>query len=236
MQYGDTRSLKFKVILLGESGVGKTSLFQRFRSRDIPSSAKSALMLDCYQHSRQFAVGPQGRKIQLELWDTANMERARSLTEQYYRETSASLLVYDIADSYSLRNIETYWQQELQNHASSSCAISFIVGNKHDLEVAKYDSEHSTVSYAKEVIGKQSKCKEVFEVSAREDYCVERMFHGVAEHLWKCHTQQSSKQKNTSGVASGMHRKESLSIRSADGGIHVAHQDVKTSGKGWGCC
>ena len=65
MQYSTHRPPIFKVILLGESGVGKTSLYQRFRARDIPLTQCTALALDSYQYNRQFPVGPQSKPIQV---------------------------------------------------------------------------------------------------------------------------------------------------------------------------
>ena len=65
MQYGNQRPPRFKVILLGESGVGKTSLFQRFRAKDIPTSGKSALAIDQCQYSRSFPAGEQSRPVQV---------------------------------------------------------------------------------------------------------------------------------------------------------------------------
>ncbi|XP_022091954.1 ras-related protein YPTC6-like [Acanthaster planci] len=232
MQYRDARPVQFKVILLGEAGVGKTSLFQRFRSRHIPSTPKSALMLDCYQYSRQFAVGPDSCPVQLDLWDTANMERVRSLTESYFRETAATLLVYDIADSVSLKRIP-YWQQELSYHTPDSTTNKiFLIGNKSDLEALQYDCDHTTVSYAKEVIGKQ--CKDVisvFEVSAKEDCCVERMFHAVAEHLWQCHTAGARKGSKRSNPASDEDEK------AQDSSFRLEDNQLDSSGtSGKGCC
>ena len=173
---------------------------------------------------------------QLDLWDTANMERARSLTESYYRETTAFLLVYDIADAMSLKHIQTYWQQELQYHKSdSTTGISFLIGNKSDLEVTRYDSEHTTVSYANKVIGKH--CTDVFEVSAKEDYCVERMFHAVAEHIWKYQTQKNTKHNisaNTSvSVLRGDGKENDSTIRLDR---NTTENEIKTTGKGWRCC
>ncbi|XP_038069332.1 ras-related protein Rab-30-like [Patiria miniata] len=233
MQYGDTRPTQFKVILLGEAGVGKTSLFQRFRSRHIPSTPKSALMLDRYQYSRQFAVGPESHPVQLDLWDTANMERARSLTESYFRETDATLLVYDIADSVSLKRIP-YWQQELSYHTSdSTTSTSFLAGNKIDLEASQYDSDHTTVSYAREVIGKQCKdVLDVFEVSAKEDNCVERMFHAIAEHLWQCHVKKARQGSVRSNSRFSEENDKDSCFQLEDG---AANRNTKgTSGKG--CC
>ncbi|PIK58097.1 putative ras-related protein [Apostichopus japonicus] len=86
MQYPDNKPVQFKVILLGESGVGKTTLYNRYQAVDKHSHTTSS----CHC-SREFPVGPKGLPVELTLWDTANMERLHSLTDNYFREARCRL-------------------------------------------------------------------------------------------------------------------------------------------------
>ncbi|XP_041457265.1 ras-related protein Rab-6B-like [Lytechinus variegatus] len=183
MQFSTHRPPIFKVILLGESGVGKTSLYQRFRARDIPLTQRTALTLDSYQYNRQFPVGPQSKPIQIELWDTANMERMHSLTDNYFRETTAAILVYDIADSQSLQRLSD-WRNDFRYHSERT--LMFLVGNKVDLPPDKYDEDQTTIEHARKVMATNFEdVLGAYEVSAKEDYKVEEMFHKIGQILWE---------------------------------------------------
>ncbi|XP_071482398.1 ras-related protein rab-6.2-like [Diadema antillarum] len=205
MQYSTHRPPTFKVILLGESGVGKTSLYQRFRARDIPNTERTALTIDSYQYCRQFPVGPQSKPVQMELWDTANMERMHSLTDNYFRETTAALLVYDISDAQSLRRI-SYWRNDLRFHAERT--LLFLVGNKVDLEPTEYEGGQTTVDHARKVLAANvDDVMCAYEVSAKEDVKVEEMFHRIAQSLWENYKDERESTGNRSlpDVPEGMH-------------------------------
>ena len=111
------------------------------------------------------------------------MERMHSLTGTYFRETAAVLLVYDINNAVSLRRIPD-WKSELQYHTKS--AKVFLVGNKIDLQPAKYDDRHTTVEHVNKVM--EQNIEDIvrsFSVSAKEDKNVEKLFHHVAQEMWE---------------------------------------------------
>ena len=124
------------------------------------------------------------------------MERMHSLTETYYRETAAVLLVYDIHNALSLRRLPN-WKADLKYHSKS--ARVFLVGNKNDLEPAKYDDRHTTVEHVNRVMVPNSDdIVRVFEVSAKEDKNVEKMFHHVAQEMWAKHLEDKTSTGNRS--------------------------------------
>uniref|UniRef100_A0A2K6F864 Ras-related protein Rab-25 n=1 Tax=Propithecus coquereli TaxID=379532 RepID=A0A2K6F864_PROCO len=110
----------FKVVLIGDSGVGKSNLLSRFTRNDTigVEFATRSIQVD-------------GKTIKAQIWDTAGQERYRAITSAYYRGAVGALLVYDIAKHLTYENVER-WLKELRDHADSNIVI-MLVGNKSDL-------------------------------------------------------------------------------------------------------
>ncbi|KAI0294058.1 small GTPase superfamily [Multifurca ochricompacta] len=122
----ETYQVKF--LLLGEVGVGKSSLLLRFTDQQwLPeSAAQSTIGVDTWTDELEV----KGKHVNLVVWDTAGEERFRAITSSYYRDTQAIILVYDITNRESFKAIE-WWFTECSNYAPES-AVKIIVGNKAD--------------------------------------------------------------------------------------------------------
>lgn len=116
----------WKVILVGEEGVGKTSLFRRIHHHDFFPNAKSTIGID---HCT-VPVTVSGQQCQLDLWDTGGSERHQSMTMSYYRRSSAVLFVFSRDSASSLVNLE-HWLQDTRLFAPD--AVCFLVASKQDL-------------------------------------------------------------------------------------------------------
>ncbi|WFD18257.1 GTP-binding protein of the rab/ypt [Malassezia caprae] len=120
--------VSFKLVLLGESSVGKSSIALRFvkdQFEDYRESTIGAAFLT------QTVKRSDDTKVKLEIWDTAGQERYKSLAPMYYRNAHCAIVVYDITEKDSLENAKS-WIRELQRHADSNIII-VLVGNKLDL-------------------------------------------------------------------------------------------------------
>lgn len=117
----------WKVVLVGDSGVGKTNLLSRFTKNEFNSESKSTIGVEFA--TRHVTI--KGKTIRAQIWDTAGQERYRAITAVYYRGAVGALVVYDITKSQTFDNL-CKWLQELKEHADSSARI-MIVGNKSDL-------------------------------------------------------------------------------------------------------
>ncbi|XP_037532020.1 RAB11a, member RAS oncogene family, like [Nematolebias whitei] len=117
----------FKVVLIGDSGVGKSNLLSRFTRNEFNLESKSTIGVEFATRSIQV----DGKTIKAQIWDTAGQERYRAITSAYYRGAVGALLVYDIAKHLTYENAER-WLKELQDHADSNIVI-MLVGNKSDL-------------------------------------------------------------------------------------------------------
>uniref|UniRef100_A0A914ZIE9 Ras-related protein Rab-25 n=1 Tax=Parascaris univalens TaxID=6257 RepID=A0A914ZIE9_PARUN len=117
----------FKVVLIGDSGVGKSNLLSRFTRNEFRLESKSTIGVEFATRT----IEMEGRRIKAQIWDTAGQERYRAITSAYYRGALGALLIYDIAKHVTFENVER-WLKELRDHAESNIVI-MLVGNKSDL-------------------------------------------------------------------------------------------------------
>jgi len=130
----------YKVVVTGDSGVGKTNIITRFTTNEFHMENKATIGVE-FGHAE--VVLSDNTKIKVQIWDTAGQERFRAITRGYYRGAVDALVVYDITKATTFRNVEK-WLQELQTHADPDIVI-MLVGNKSDLkaqrEVATEDAK-----------------------------------------------------------------------------------------------
>lgn len=119
----------FKIIVIGDSNVGKTCLTFRFTGGNFPDKTEATIGVDF----REKAVEIEGETIKVQVWDTAGQERFRkSMVEHYYRNVHAVVFVYDVTKMTSFRNLQT-WIEECNGHRVSAAVPRVLVGNKCDL-------------------------------------------------------------------------------------------------------
>ncbi|XP_005224506.1 ras-related protein Rab-26 isoform X2 [Bos indicus] len=124
---GDFYDVAFKVMLVGDSGVGKTCLLVRFKDGAfLAGTFISTVGIDF----RNKVVDVDGMKVKLQIWDTAGQERFRSVTHAYYRDAHALLLLYDVTNKASFDSIQA-WLTEIQEHAQDDVVL-MLLGNKVD--------------------------------------------------------------------------------------------------------
>ncbi|KAL7720112.1 GTP-binding protein YPTM2 [Entamoeba marina] len=124
----------FKILIIGESAVGKTAILERYCENEFHEDLISTIGVDF----KSRIVTHENKKIKLQLWDTAGQERFRNITSSYYRGTHGCLVVYDVTDVNSFDKI-TYWVNELKE-----CSVKpeiLVVGNKIDSDQAVVSNE-----------------------------------------------------------------------------------------------
>ncbi|KAK9860641.1 hypothetical protein MYU51_005761 [Penicillium brevicompactum] len=120
-------SIRPPLVLIGDSGVGKSNLLSRFTRNEFNLDSKSTIGVEFATRSIQV----DSKTIKAQIWDTAGQERYRAITSAYYRGAVGALLVYDISKHQTYENV-TRWLKELRDHADSNIVI-MLVGNKSDL-------------------------------------------------------------------------------------------------------
>ncbi|KAL4341336.1 hypothetical protein GQ457_08G012770 [Hibiscus cannabinus] len=118
-----------KLLLIGDSGVGKSCLLLRFSDGSFTTSFITTIGIDFKIRT----VELDGKRIKLQIWDTAGQERFRTITTAYYRGAMGILLVYDVTDESSFNNIRN-WIRNIEQHASDN-VNKILVGNKADMEL-----------------------------------------------------------------------------------------------------
>ncbi|THH09327.1 hypothetical protein EW145_g2084 [Phellinidium pouzarii] len=139
------KQYQFKLVLLGESAVGKSSLVLRFvkdQFDDYRESTIGAAFLT------QTVALDDGSTVKFEIWDTAGQERYKSLAPMYYRNANCAVVVYDITQPASLEKART-WIRELQRQADPSIVIA-LCGNKLDLAARRQVTQEEAQKYAEE--------------------------------------------------------------------------------------
>ncbi|CAN1345472.1 Ras-related protein RABA2a [Linum perenne] len=122
----------FKVVLIGDSGVGKSNLLSRFTRNEFCLESKSTIGVEFATRTLQLTVQVEGRVVKAQIWDTAGQERYRAITSAYYRGALGALLVYDVTKPTTFENVSR-WLKELRDHADSNIVI-MLIGNKTDLK------------------------------------------------------------------------------------------------------
>lgn len=130
-----------KVVLLGDSAVGKTNILSRFARGEFSTNSRPTIGVEFATLTREV----EGKTIKVQIWDTAGQERYRAITSVYYRGAVGAVLVYDITSRRSF-DAAHRWLRELREHASGKIVIA-LIGNKSDLaEQRAVSSEAARVS------------------------------------------------------------------------------------------
>lgn len=162
----------FKVVLIGDSGVGKSNLLSRFTRNEFCLESKSTIGVEFATRSIQV----DNKTIKAQIWDTAGQERYRAITSAYYRGAVGALLVYDITKQVTFENVER-WLKELRDHADSNIVI-MLVGNKSDLRhLRSVSTEEAQAFCEKEGLS-------LIETSALESTNVEKAFQLILQDIY----------------------------------------------------
>lgn len=161
----------FKVVLIGNAGVGKTCLVRRFTQGLFPPGQGATIGVDFMIKT----VEVDGDKVKLQIWDTAGQERFRSITQSYYRSANALILVYDISCQPSFDCLPQ-WLNEIEMYASTK-VLTYLVGNKSD----RLNHREIPLHIGEEFARRHE--MRFLETSAKEAENVDRLFMEIAKEL-----------------------------------------------------
>lgn len=181
----------FKVVLIGDSGVGKSNLLSRFTRNEFNLESKSTIGVEFATKSIQI----DGKTTKAQIWDTAGQERYRAITSAYYRGAVGALLVYDISKRGTFENVER-WLKELRDHAEPSIVI-MLVGNKSDLRHRRMVQTEEAVSFA------QANNLAFIETSALDSTGVEEAFRQILTEIYRLISRKAAAQTGDSDNKGG---------------------------------
>ncbi|KAM4721168.1 ras-related protein Rab-43 [Rhinophrynus dorsalis] len=179
----------FKIVLIGDAGVGKTCVVQRFKSGVFVERQGNTIGVDFTMKT----VEIQGKRVKLQIWDTAGQERFRTITQSYYRSANGAIIAYDITKKKSFASIPR-WIEDVRKYAGSNI-VQLLIGNKSDLhefrevelEEAQTLAQHFDVTCA-------------IETSAKDSSNVEEAFIKMASELMVRHGGPVFSEKSTDSI------------------------------------
>ena len=210
----------FKLLLIGNSSVGKSSLLFRFvenvwDDNFVPTIGvdfvRNIYLIYLYILQKLKTLEVNGKKVKLQIWDTAGQERFKNITASYYRGGNGVLVVYDITDRDSFENLNS-WLIEIEKNANKN-VYKLLIGNKSDLE----DKRKVTYQEGKDFA--TSNGMQFIETSAKTDSKVKDAFELLTQEIIKSNV---TKEK-------GMEKKE-RTVHLSDKGADLATKQKK------GCC
>jgi|Transcript_14484 Ras-related protein Rab-1A len=161
----------FKLLLIGDSGVGKSCLLLRFADDTYTESYISTIGVDFKIRT----IEQDSKTIKLQIWDTAGQERFRTITSSYYRGAHGIIVVYDVTDMESFNNVKQ-WLHEIDRYACEN-VNKLLVGNKCDLESKRAVSTEQAQEFA------DSLGIDFMETSAKNSTNVEKAFTTMAAQI-----------------------------------------------------
>jgi len=192
----------FKLLLIGDSGVGKSCLLLRFADDTYTESYISTIGVDFKIRTLEL----EGKTIKLQIWDTAGQERFRTITSSYYRGAHGIIVVYDVTDMESFNNVKQ-WLNEIDRYASEK-VNKMLVGNKSDLTSKKAVDYNTAKEFA------DTLSLSFLETSAKNATNVEQAFITMAAEIKNRMATQPQQQ------------------RAPGGNINVSSTPIKSGGGG----
>jgi len=165
------KSYNFKVVLLGEGCVGKTSCVLRYVEDKFNDKHITTLQASFLNKK----INLKGKRINLSVWDTAGQERFHALGPIYYRDSNGAILVYDITDEDSFQKVKS-WVKELRKMLGQDISL-VIAGNKIDMEKNRHVSVEMAEEYAASVGAKH------FHTSAKLNQGIDELFLDLSQSM-----------------------------------------------------
>lgn len=184
--------LSYKIIIIGDSGVGKSSLTLRATKNQFQEYYNATVGFEFFSLNLKM----EDSIIKLQMWDTCGQEIYRSLISSFYKNSSLAMIMYSIDNEESFRNLD-YWIKEIKNNSSPDIKI-ILIGNKVDLEDKRVVSKEEADNFAR-VNG----IDEVYETSAKTGFNAKTIFSKAAQILYKEHLNYKRISKDPSLIKVG---------------------------------
>lgn len=171
-EHDDSFDFLFKIILIGDSNVGKTCVVQNFKSGSFSEKQQNTIGVDFTVRT----VDIEGKKVKMQVWDTAGQERFRTITQSYYRSAHGAMIAYDITRPSTFNSV-AHWIKEVELYGAANIVLA-LIGNKCDLE------EERQVQFAEACnLAEERGILAALETSAKESQNVEEAFMMMAREL-----------------------------------------------------
>ena len=210
--------LSFKIIVIGDSGVGKSCLTNKATKNIFEESYNATVGFEFFS----FNIKMNEKIIKLQIWDTCGQELYRSLITNFYRNSSLAIMVYAINNKDSFDNIDV-WLKELRTHSNPDAKV-FLIGNKIDL-----DTERKVLKEEGENYSNENKLNLFMESSAKSGFNAQKIFIEAAKILYEDYLKYQDK-NDISRASIG-----SFKPMNQNNGNDKLHSSGKPN-SGGGCC
>ncbi|KAI9162034.1 hypothetical protein LWI28_023114 [Acer negundo] len=192
-----TEDYLFKIVLIGDSAVGKSNLLARFARNEFYPNSKSTIGVEFQTQKMEI----NRKEIKAQIWDTAGQERFRAVTSAYYRGAVGALLVYDISRRQTFDSIGR-WLNELHTHSDMN-VVTILVGNKSDLKDAREvtTAEGKTLAEAEGLFFMETSALDSSNVTAAFQTVVKEIYNIILSR--KVIISQELKHKDPSSLTNG---------------------------------
>jgi len=198
----------FKIVLIGDSGVGKSNLLSRFTKNEFNLDTKSTIGVEFANKCIQV----DGKTIKAQIWDTAGQERYRAITSAYYRGAAGALIVYDISKHITFENVEK-WLKELKDHLDTvrDHIVIMLVGNKSDLRHKRIVMTDDAMAFA------EKNGLAFLETSALDATGVDEAFSNILTEIYRQHSRKLLAAENKKGGGAGLSKGQTITVGSTGG-------------------
>ncbi|KAI5337957.1 hypothetical protein L3X38_017228 [Prunus dulcis] len=191
----------FKLVLIGDSGVGKSNLLSRFTRNEFNLESKSTIGVEFATKT----TNVDGKTIKAQIWDTAGQERYRAITSAYYRGAVGALLVYDVTRGATFENVAR-WLKELRDHTDPNIVV-MLIGNKSDLRHLVAVSKEDGKSFA------ERETLYFMETSALEATNVENAFTEVLTQIYRVVSKRAVEAGNNGSATAVPSKGQTINVK-----------------------
>ena len=213
VSYYEKEYYKLKLIILGDSGVGKTNIIQRYISDTFNAETRATVGVEFFV--KNYRVNND--IIKLEIWDTAGQERYKSITSAYYKGSRGALIVYDITRTITFEDIEK-WKNEINEKVKGSLKL-MLIGNKCDLKDERKVSIEEALEKAKLLN------MPLMETSALDSTNIQKAFENILKEMYKEFKKEKKREKIEKSHVEG------VKIDTND-----KQNEIEISNNSGGCC
>lgn len=169
----------FKMVLLGDSGVGKTSIIKKYLFDRFDSGENITIGASFFQRNINYNYKGEEKELKLQIWDTAGQERFRSMVPMYVKNASVCLIVFDCTDINNINDYYNRWYDFIDEHKTDENILIYLVGTKRDL-VNTLDVSKKVESFIEKIHIKRSN---LCFVSSKTGQCINELFNKIISDL-----------------------------------------------------
>ena len=194
-EHNEEAEIKIKIMLLGESQIGKTSLIQRYVKNNFNLSYITTVGID-FQLKQ---IKMNNKSIKLQIWDTAGQERFKNITKSYFHSSDGFIVGYDITSRLSFTNVST-WLKEINDNAPEEIQ-KILIGNKCDLNEREVTTEEG------QKLAEENGMK-FFETSAKNDINVKETFESITKDILDVQYKEEGESRNSLVIDRNIEKKK----------------------------